>query len=84
MFVVGLPCAAVVGMTLKQVFSSDLAVMVVGGVWMLTFFVTIADATDWLCPRCGKAYFKTWWWHNALTPRCMHCGLPKWSRDPGA
>src|SRR5437016_5834880 len=32
-------------------------------------------------PRCHRACFHTWWYHNPLARRCVHCRLPKWSED---
>ncbi len=31
----------------------------------------------WPCPQCGEPFFSTWWYHNAFTKKCLHCGLPK-------
>lgn len=83
-FLTYLPGVAVVGMPLGYLLSSDSAVVVVGGVWMLAGAITHVHAMMWSCPRCGEAYFWRWCGVDAFTSRCLHCKLPKWSCDPGA
>ena len=39
----------------------------------------------WPCPRCGRPFHATFWWHNGFARRCVHCRLPKWAaRNPDA
>jgi hypothetical protein len=38
----------------------------------------------WTCPRCGNPFFQFVFYSNPFAQRCVHCGLPKWSTDPGA
>jgi hypothetical protein len=33
----------------------------------------------WRCPRCGKPFHFGWLYGNALSRRCIHCGLPLWT-----
>jgi hypothetical protein len=34
------------------------------------------------CPRCGKAYFETWYFFQLLRRECVHCGLARESGVP--
>jgi hypothetical protein len=47
--------------------------------WIFAFFVVGIRAGNFRCPRCGKRFFSTWWYHNGWSSKCLHCGLPKWS-----
>lgn len=53
-----------------------------GVAWFVLSFVGAVRLWLWRCPRCRRQYF-----FNGITNlfarRCMHCGLPKWSRSPG-
>ena len=56
-------------------------------VWMIAFAVTGYQKSNFACPRCGEAFFRTWddrpwrrtWSSNPFARRCRHRGLPKWS-----
>jgi hypothetical protein len=43
--------------------------------YMVFFAVVIARLGLSKCPRCGKHFHYTWFWHNPWTSRCLHCGL---------
>jgi hypothetical protein len=52
----------------------------------LTFAVAALLVGAWIplnyfrCPRCRKLFAITWWFNLSLfAPRCVHCGLPKFS-----
>ena len=54
---------------------------------LLRFFFVSGEYVLWPCPRCGKPfhYVTRWYgrWTNPFSPRCVHCGLPKWvDSDP--
>ncbi len=46
---------------------------IIGFLWIL-----------WRCPRCKGLFFVDVIVAHPFTPRCLHCGLPKWSTDPDA
>ena len=46
--------------------------------WIIAAIVAGQPPVRWLCPRCGKPYFSSGLYHNGLTKKCVHCGLPKW------
>ena len=43
--------------------------------WMGALAVTGLHAAFSRCPRCGRQFAHTWFWHNSFTQRCLHCGL---------
>ena len=56
--------------------------------WFLMFAIALAACwlvlgariNRWRCPRCGKWFSATWWYHLFLFARkCVHCGLPKYA-----
>jgi hypothetical protein len=51
------------------------ALMIIGGYhdWKLR---------RWPCPRCGRA-FRGFWALPWMPKRCVYCGLPRWTEDPG-
>ncbi|HKN62366.1 MAG TPA: hypothetical protein VJW93_14390 [Candidatus Acidoferrales bacterium] len=51
------------------------ALMIIGGYhdWKLR---------RWPCPRCGRA-FRGFWAVPWMPKRCVYCGLPRWTEDPG-
>ena len=52
--------------------------------WVIAAIAASQPAIKAPCPRCGKPFHATFWYHNGFARRCIHCGLPKWSpRDPG-
>ena len=70
---------------------SGFAIPAIAFVWMIVVAVAGYQKSNFLCPRCGKPFFRTFddrpwradWQRNPFARRCMHCGLPKWaSRDP--
>ena len=53
--------------------------------WAVAAIVASQAAIRTPCPRCGKPFHMTFWYHNGFARRCAHCGLPKWSpRDPAS
>jgi len=50
------------------------------GIWFALIFGIGIYLENWPCPRCGKTFHKKWWYRlGILSPRCVHCGLPKYS-----
>jgi hypothetical protein len=50
-------------------------VIVVALGWAAFLVITGLRVHTFPCPRCHKWFAWSWWWHNALTDRCLHCGL---------
>lgn len=59
--------------------ASGIARTIVALAWMISLVVTGNRAANFRCPRCGKHFFKTFWYYNSFARRCVHCGLRKWS-----
>jgi hypothetical protein len=55
-----------------------------GIAWLVLSLVGAVRLWLWRCPRCYRQYFFSGLFTNMFARRCMHCGLPKWSRTPGA
>ncbi|MFA6563372.1 MAG: hypothetical protein WCV00_15800 [Verrucomicrobiia bacterium] len=73
------PGTSVIGYLLSRLFGSDIPVYVVAGVWMVAF-VAAANYMDLFpCPKCQRPFFRSFWFHNPLARRCVHCGHPKWT-----
>ncbi len=54
-------------------------------VWALVFQITSIVSVLWRCPRCRNRFFWSGLRKNPFASKCLHCGLPKWSRsDPAA
>ncbi|MEP6671004.1 MAG: hypothetical protein ABJF10_17725 [Chthoniobacter sp.] len=78
------PGVFLLGVPLRYLFSSNIPVYIVAGLWMLAFAISGNYAVAWRCPRCGKPFFRGSWYTNSWARRCVHCQLPKWSCDPEA
>jgi hypothetical protein len=75
----GVPIVFAISYPLMQLLHSDLPFYIFGGGWMVLFLI-VSMRLEWFkCPRCHHWFFMTWWYHNPLSRRCVHCGLPKWS-----
>jgi ribosomal protein L37E len=83
----GIPCVIIlttlvaifVGATGLPPYWIDRAFFVAGFAWMFGSVGASRYEIAFLCPRCGKRFFATWWYYNGFARRCVHCGLPKWS-----
>ena len=57
------------------------AVLVLG--WFFGTIITSYQAQYCPCPRCGKQFSSTGWYHKGMVfaRRCAHCGLPKYANS---
>lgn len=81
LFVGFIPGVFVLVSLLDLFLDSDALFAVVAVPWMVAFFVVGMRLARFRCPRCGKPFMRTWWYHNGFTRHCVHCGLPRWE-DP--
>jgi ribosomal protein S27E len=44
-------------------------------VWMAWMVIASNAFMNTRCPRCAKPLLRTWWYHNAFSRKCLHCGL---------
>jgi hypothetical protein len=75
------PGLAALGYPLSRVLDSDTPVYVLAGAWMIAFIVSSNRMDSFPCPKCQRAFFRKFLFHNPLARRCMHCEFPKWG-DP--
>src|SRR6516225_5111410 len=73
-----IPGVLVLGVPVSKLFNSEAPMIVVAFAWMIAFAGTGVYYSSWKCPRCGKPFFKSWY-YNSFARRCLHCKLPKWS-----
>jgi hypothetical protein len=66
------------GLSLQWLLGSELPIYLAAGAWIIAFIVTANRMTAWHCPRCGKAFFRTFWGQNPFAGKCVHCQLSKW------
>jgi hypothetical protein len=78
-FVTYVPGVFALGLPLQWLVGSELPIYVVAATWLIAFIVTANRMGAWKCPRCGKAFFRTFWGQNPLARKCVHCRLPKWN-----
>jgi hypothetical protein len=71
------------GAPLSMLAGSDVPAGIVAVSLMAAWWFVCHQVGRFSCPRCGKPFFHTWWYHNGFARRCVHCGLPKWA-DPEA
>jgi hypothetical protein len=84
-FLTYIPGVVILGIPLSKLLHADSIVFVIVALWMLAFVVVGNYWGFWKCPRCGKPFFRKWWYHNSFARKCVHCKLPKWSlTDPDA
>jgi hypothetical protein len=81
LFLTYVPGRFAIGLALGRLFSSELPLGIVAGMWMLALLIAGNSAIAWRCPRCGKPFFRRWWRYNSLARECLHCKLPKWSTE---
>jgi hypothetical protein len=56
-----------------------IAVTILMPVWLIGWAITAFRFSGFYCPRCDRPFFSTRWYHNQLSQKCLHCGLPKWA-----
>ena len=78
-FIGYIPITFLFGLLTYSLFHSEKPVFVFAIAWMLFFVVAGNRYGHFHCPRCGKWFFATWWYHNTFARRCVHCKLPLWS-----
>lgn len=80
-----LELALLVGMTLLLGPAGHRAVPIilvtVAIVWSVAAIIFGQRYQQWPCPRCGRPFGRTFWWHNPFARKCVHCGLPKWTES---
>ena len=50
---------------------------------LMLFSATIAASVwrmNWRCPRCYERFYYKWWYGQAFSTKCVHCGFRPGSR----
>ena len=50
-----------------------------GVLWLFTLGSSVIHRQVFRCPRCGKLFFGKTLDCLPFSPRCVYCGLPKWT-----
>jgi hypothetical protein len=70
-----IPAVAVLGPLVRSIAHPSNPDLIVAISWMALLAVA-GLRVDWApCPRCGKRFHATAFWHNPWARRCLHCGL---------
>lgn len=74
---------AVVGLlaaVLGRLAIAGLVLTILAVAWIALFIVLAVRLQLFKCPRCRQKFFMAFSHYNPFARRCVHCGLPKWSR----
>ena len=66
---------------LNTLLQQDASFPVVGLVWMAAIAWAGYRMASFACPRCGAAFFETWYFFKPLRSSCAHCDLARWAKD---
>ena len=76
-----LPCVFLLGYVFGALFKEDAALPVVALLWLAATAWAGLRVAGFACPRCGKAFFESWYFFKMLRRNCAHCNLPRDERD---
>src|SRR4051812_16945610 len=68
-FLTYVPGVTAIGLSLRWLFSSEIPIFVVAGLWMLAAVVSGNYTLAWRCPRCDRRFFCAAWYHNSFARR---------------
>jgi len=74
------PIVGIVALITIRLFGSTTPAFILALSWMAFFVFAAIRFQTFRCPRCGKWFFATWWYHNIFARRCVHCSLPKYDK----
>lgn len=83
-----LPVAAAGATLLERATGSETPGMFLAALWMLGYAVAGLRVARFPCPACGEPFHYErrpaflWGMWRPRTPRCVHCGLPRWDAPP--
>jgi predicted RNA-binding Zn-ribbon protein involved in translation (DUF1610 family) len=49
--------------------------------WCVGAYLVERKILNFVCPRCGKTFFRTLFGHSVSPGRCVYCNLPRWSGE---
>jgi hypothetical protein len=74
---------------LQRATGSETPGMILAALWMLAYAGAGHRVASFPCPSCGEPFHYErrrafpWGMWRPRSPRCVHCGLPKWHAPPG-
>ena len=61
--------------SLARLLNSNAAGSMIMTVWFIAAFVAGIWRGNYQCPRCSKRFYYKWWYKDAFTTKCVHCGF---------
>jgi hypothetical protein len=84
MFFLFMPFGALAATFCHFVFADENKAMWIIVPYLFAWVIVWNIAVSMRCPRCGKMFFRSWWYTNNFVQRCPNCRLPKYATfDPG-
>src|ERR1700686_305730 len=76
-----LPAITTFGALTRKLFQSGAPFVVFASFWMLFVVISGSRRRVFLCPRCGKRFFRSRFYYNDFARQCVHCKLPMFQND---
>ena len=69
-----IPAVVYVAVPLGRRMNSDGVAQILTAGWFMATVAAGIWRLNWQCPRCGKNFYRKWWYKNAFAMRCVNCG----------
>jgi predicted ABC-type exoprotein transport system permease subunit len=69
-----IPVVVFLAVPLGRRLNSEGVAQIVSAVWFMVVVAAGIWRLNWECPRCGKNFYRKWWYKNAFAMRCVNCG----------
>ena len=79
-FIGYVPITLAFALLTHNLFRNDKPVFAFAIAWMVFAVVAAARCNTFPCPRCGKWFFSTWWYHNGFAPDAFTANFPSIAR----
>ena len=70
-----LPGVFLLAYLLNDLLQQDASLAVIGLIWMTAIGWAGLQVASFACPRCGRAFFESWYFFKPLRLSCAHCDL---------
>jgi hypothetical protein len=74
-FIAFIPGVQILSYLFVDVFKWPVSRQFIGFGWFVAWVVAVIRHATWKCPRCHKPFYHKWWYGNAFSTKCLHCGL---------
>jgi hypothetical protein len=75
----GVVAVPLVGASFDALFDSEAPFYIATAVWMVAILVSEVWLSLVKCPRCGRQFFRSFWFQHILLDECIHCHTRKYS-----